>query len=66
MTTEKYNDVREQMDRSRVVDGRFERLEEDKWVPWPILTIDKLGADEAKRMTSQHSPKDRPERRDPP
>jgi hypothetical protein len=55
------NDVPEQMKRSRFVNGRFERLEGDVWVPWPVLTIDKLGSDEAKRMTTQHAPRVRHE-----
>lgn len=40
----------EQMATSRFAHGRFERFERGKWVPWPVLPIDKLGADEAARV----------------
>ena len=47
----------EQMKNARVVDGRFERLENGEWVPWPVLSIDKLGLDEVKRTMARYGPR---------
>jgi hypothetical protein len=41
--------IQEQMKRSRYRNGRHERLENGEWVPWPVLTIDKYGREEADR-----------------
>jgi hypothetical protein len=37
----------DQMKCSRYRDGRHERLENGEWVPWPILSLDRLGVEEA-------------------
>jgi hypothetical protein len=44
-------DVSDQMNNSRYnpKEGRFERLENGEWVPWPVLKMDKYGRDEATR-----------------
>jgi hypothetical protein len=44
----------EQMRRSRYRDGRHERLENGEWVPWPVLTLDRLGTAESKKMIVQN------------
>jgi hypothetical protein len=45
-------DVRSQMSRSRYnhKEARYERLENDTWVPWPVLRVDKYALDEARRV----------------
>jgi len=43
----------EQMARSRWREGRLERLENDEWVEWPVLSMDKLGRDEAERIIAR-------------
>ena len=43
----------QQMNNSRYRDGRHERLVDDEWEVWPVLTLDRLGADEAKRVATQ-------------
>ena len=49
MTIDYRDHIVEQMNRSRYRDGRHERLENGAWVPWPVLPLDRLGLDEAKR-----------------
>jgi hypothetical protein len=39
----------EQLARTRFRDGRWERLEDGEWVPWPVLKMDRLGRLEALR-----------------
>ena len=39
-----------QMRVSRRNDGRFERLVDGEWVAWPVLPLDKIGRNEAKRV----------------
>jgi hypothetical protein len=43
----------QQMNSSRYRDGRHERLENGQWVPWPVLTLDRLGTEEAKKVAAQ-------------
>jgi len=35
--------LREQMARARYRNGLWERLEDGRWVPWPVLRLDRLG-----------------------
>ena len=42
-----------QMNRCRFRGGRFERLEGDEWVPWPVLPLDRIGAEEARKVQAQ-------------
>jgi hypothetical protein len=42
----------EQMRRCRHRGGQFERLESGRWVPWPVLTIDRIGRKEAERAAT--------------
>lgn len=46
-----------QMRQSRYSNGRFERLVNGEWVEWPVLTLDKLGHNEAKRVLTRSVPK---------
>ena len=39
----------EQMGRARYRNGFWERLEGNRWVPWPVLRLDRLGRLEAMR-----------------
>ncbi len=39
----------EQMNRARFRDGRWERLEDGQWKPWPVLWLDRLGRLEVMR-----------------
>jgi hypothetical protein len=48
MTDQKF-DVRDQMNHSRYINGRHERLVNGEWVPWPVLKLDKYGHDAHKR-----------------
>lgn len=47
----------QQLQHSRVRDGRFERLENGQWVPWPVLTLDKIGRKEAERVVAISRPR---------
>ena len=55
------DDFDEKMRQTRYRDGRLERLEGDKWVPVPVLKLDKLGRDAAARELAQRSLKRREE-----
>lgn len=45
--------LREQMKNVRSVDGRFERLVNGEWVPWPVLRLDKLATDDLRRAAAR-------------
>lgn len=45
--------LREQMKNVRMVDGRFERLVDGEWVPWPVLRLDKLAHDDLRRAEAR-------------
>jgi hypothetical protein len=47
----------DQMNRSRFRGGRFERLEGGEWVPWPVLPLDRVGAEEARKVAAQGRPR---------
>ena len=46
-----------QMKQSRFANGRFERLVNGEWVEWPVLRLDKLGLNEAKRVVTNSRPR---------
>lgn len=53
MTIDYRDHIVQQMSQARYRDGRHERLENGAWVPWPVLTIDRAGAEEARRQAAR-------------
>jgi hypothetical protein len=50
MTIDYRDSISEQIANSRFIGGRFERLVDGEWVEWPVLRLDKLGIEMAKKV----------------
>jgi hypothetical protein len=55
--------LREQMKNIRFRNGRWERLENGQWAPWPVLKIDGLAARESSRVIARAQANDEGTRR---